>query len=333
MLSGRGRFVAMLYVVAPKMISTFTWFRSRSRDRRELGLNIARSLLPLPVFLVIRFLRKGHGYFPNLLFPKTFNEKILAKILFDRSPLLKTAADKLSARVFIANKIGGKYLPKLHAVWSSPNSIELDPVWGRVAIKANHGAGFVKLIPNIADANLSEVRELAMTWCKLNYGRTYGEWCYRDIEPLVFAEELIGNGNPDDLFEYEISCFLGQPRFLRVIKGVKGNKKCYYANLQCQDLHILDGETPSLATETGYQQAPTNFELMLDLAGRISSDFDMVRVDIYNLNGTIYIGELTNYHHGGIIPFHPKGADMDLGRYWERSTMTYLPFSHRHSRR
>jgi hypothetical protein len=312
------------------MVSLLAWFHSHPRDQRELGLNIARSLLPLPVFLLIRFLRKGHGYFPNMIFPKTFNEKILAKILFDRSPLLITAADKLSARAFIANKIGDKYLPKIYAVWSSPGSIELDPAWGSVAIKANHGAGFVKLIPNSADANILELRELAATWCKLNYGRTYGEWCYRDIKPRVFAEELIGNGDPNELIEYEIFCFSGQPRFIRIIKGVKGTtKKSYYANLQCKDLHISDGEPSPLETETEYQQAPPNFELMLDLAGRISSDFDMVRVDMHNLNGTIYVGELTNYHTGGIIPFRPKGADMELGRNWERSTMKYLPFSDR----
>ena len=79
--------------------------------------------------------------------------------------------------------------------------IELDPAWGPVAIKANHGAGFVKLIPNSADANLSELRELATTWCKLDHGRNHGESCYRDIGSRVFAEESIGNGDPDDLFE------------------------------------------------------------------------------------------------------------------------------------
>jgi hypothetical protein len=50
---------------------------------------------------------------------------------------------------------------------------------------------------------------------------------------------------------------------------------------------------------------------------------------MYNIDGNIFIGELTNYPLGGIERFHPKNADLELGRYWELSTMTYLPFSHR----
>ena len=90
-----------------------------------------------------------------------------------------------------------------------------------------------------------------------------------------------------------------------------------------------DGETPSLATETGYQQAPANFELMLDLAGRIFSDFDMVRVGcaaemelsplgsfqnaITSRHCLVYPKELTwswgdigrNYHHDIYSVFAP----------------------------
>jgi hypothetical protein len=291
---------------------------------KQEAICFARSLLPLPVQVLVRFVKKGHGYFPNLIFPTTFNEKVLAKMVFDRSPLLATAADKLSARALIASKVGENYLPKVHAVWSSPASIDLSQIWGPVAIKANHGSGYVKLIPNPAAVNVEALRELAAGWFEINYGRTYGEWCYRDIKPRVFAEEMIGDGNADHLVDYKIFCFSGQPRFLKIIKGMKGAAKSYYADLQCRDLHISDGQQP---LEAEYQQAPRNFDLMLELAARISSGFDMVRVDMYNLNGCIYVGELTNYPQAGIIPFRPTGADAELGRYWDRSTMKYLPFS------
>lgn len=245
-------------------------------------------------------------------------------MLFDRSPRLKMAADKLATRAFIAKTIGDKYLPKLHAVWSSPDSIELDPSWGPVAIKANHGSGFVRLIPNIADANIIDLRKLAAEWLKVNYGRKYGEWCYRDIKPVVLAEELLGGGDPDKLIDYKVFCFSGQPRFLKIIKGMKGRTKSYYANLQCEDLDISDGQE---RLEIAYHQAPPNFDLMLELARRLSLDFDMVRVDMYNLNGNIYVGELTNYPQAGGARFYPEGADVELGRFWDRSTMSYLPFS------
>jgi hypothetical protein len=319
--SGHGR-CRRVRTLADAELETF----SSLAIMEQRPIHLLRSLLPLPVHLLARFIKKGHSYFPNVIFPTTFNEKILAKMLFDRSPLLVTAADKLAARTFIASRIGDEYLPKVRAVWSAPGAIELGADWGPVAIKANHGSGYVKLIPDAGAANTETIRKLAATWFAINYGRTYGEWCYRDIEPRVFAEEMIGDGNADDLVDYKIFCFSGQPRFLKIIKGMKGATRSYYADLKCRDMYISDGQ-PSL--EADLQRPPTNFDLMLSLARSVSAGFDMLRVDMYNVNGRIYVGELTNYPQAGIIPFRPAQADAELGRYWDRATMKYLPFSSR----
>ena len=42
------------------------------------------------------------GYTPDFRNPKTFNEKIIHRILFDRSPIYTALADKLKARIYIA---------------------------------------------------------------------------------------------------------------------------------------------------------------------------------------------------------------------------------------
>ncbi|MCX2717490.1 hypothetical protein OQH61_07065 [Helicobacter sp. MIT 21-1697] len=54
------------------------------------------------------------GYKPNFKNPRTFNEKIIHRILFDRNPIYTALADKLKARIYIAhtlldstNNIGG----------------------------------------------------------------------------------------------------------------------------------------------------------------------------------------------------------------------------------
>lgn len=38
---------------------------------------------------------------------------------------------------------------------------------------------------------------------------------------------------------------------------------------------------------------PDNFELMKDLASRLSKGFPQIRVDFYEVDGKVYIGELT----------------------------------------
>lgn len=49
--------------------------------------------------------KKIFGYEPDFKHPATFNEKIIHRILFDRNPLYTHLADKLKARIYIANTL------------------------------------------------------------------------------------------------------------------------------------------------------------------------------------------------------------------------------------
>ena len=54
---------------------------------------------------------------------------------------------------------------------------------------------------------------------------------------------------------------------------------------------------------------------MKKVAEELSSDFPFVRVDLYNVNGKIYFGELTFYPSSGYGKFHPDEFDIQLGAY------------------
>ena len=43
---------------------------------------------------------------------------------------------------------------------------------------------------------------------------------------------------------------------------------------------------------------------MLQIAEKLAKDFPCVRVDLYNVNGKIYFGELTFTSLGGIMDFY-----------------------------
>ncbi|WP_369607778.1 hypothetical protein [Helicobacter trogontum] len=49
--------------------------------------------------------KKIFGYTPNFRNPQTFNEKIIHRILFDRNPIYTALADKLKARIYIAERL------------------------------------------------------------------------------------------------------------------------------------------------------------------------------------------------------------------------------------
>ncbi|WP_431690002.1 hypothetical protein [Helicobacter himalayensis] len=60
------------------------------------------------------FLRRHQnifGYTPDFKNPKTFNEKIIHRMLFDRNPIYTALADKLKARIYIATKLQNLEFP------------------------------------------------------------------------------------------------------------------------------------------------------------------------------------------------------------------------------
>ena len=61
---------------------------------------------------------------------------------------------------------------------------------------------------------------------------------------------------------------------------------------------------------------PKNFDKMIDIARMLSKDLEQVRVDLYNIEGKIYFGELTLYHSSGLDWFEPYEWDKKIGDWW-----------------
>ena len=62
---------------------------------------------------------------------------------------------------------------------------------------------------------------------------------------------------------------------------------------------------------------PPNYEKMLEVARRLSSGTDFVRVDMYNIDGRIVFGELTNYPANAMTRFDPPEWNQKFGSYWK----------------
>lgn len=62
-------------------------------------------------------------------------------------------------------------------------------------------------------------------------------------------------------------------------------------------------------------EKPKNFELMKELASKLSIGLPNIRVDLYESGGKVYFGELTFFHHGGLVNFHPEKWDYEFGSW------------------
>jgi hypothetical protein len=54
---------------------------------------------------------------------------------------------------------------------------------------------------------------------------------------------------------------------------------------------------------------------MIKTAEKLSTGFPFLRVDFYEINNRMYVGELTFHPGGGVETFNPKSWDFQLGSW------------------
>ena len=82
------------------------------------------------------------GYFPDLKNPRSFNEKILWKKIYDRDPLLPIVSDKYMVRKYLKDILGENdakkiLIPLFHAT-NRPETIPFEDLEEEYVIKPNH---------------------------------------------------------------------------------------------------------------------------------------------------------------------------------------------------
>ena len=69
-------------------------------------------------------------------------------------------------------------------------------------------------------------------------------------------------------------------------------------------------------------EKPINFDLMINYAKQLSKDFVFVRVDLYNVNGKIYLGEMTFSPSGNGFPLKNEKQSLELGKLIDLSKIS-----------
>ena len=257
---------------------------------------------------------KEHGYYPRFKKPRSFSEKIWHRMLFDRSPIWTEISDKLKARELVKEKVGENFLPKILWQGERPEEIPFAELPDRFVIKTNHGAGYNVIVTNKKNLEHSRVLRRINDWLNLNF--TYATfvgmaWAYKNIKPMIMVEEFLEeNGKPP--LDYKFFCFSGRVEYLLIV---------YDRFASHQEKHFTRDFVP-LDLWNGADQypgpfiRPYNLEEMIKVAETLSAGFDFIRVDLYNVNGKIYFGELTCYPAGGLAAFVPRKWDFIFGEKW-----------------
>ena len=170
------------------------------------------------------------------------------------------------------------------------DDIKFNELPDKFVIKCNHGSGMNIICNNKSNLNITETQYILKNWLNTNYGFQNFEYQYINIKRKVFVEKFLA----DDIIDYKVYCFNGNPKFIRVQKKLINQKLNNYYNL---DWSLNDIETglgsyfvrrPDIIVEK-----PKKLNIMIKYAKKLSSFFTFVRVHFYEIDNEIYLGELT----------------------------------------
>lgn len=247
--------------------------------------------------------------------PQTFNEKLQWIKLFDRNPLYTQLVDKYLARDYIKEKLGEEYLIPLLGVWDDPDDIDFDALPNQFVLKCNHNSGLGMCIcKDKSKLDIKKVKEELKKGLAQDYYLSGREWPYKNVPRKVIAEKYMTDESGYELKDYKFFCFDGEVKMLFVAKDreVEGAEtKFDFFDADFNHLPFTNGHPNS---QPPYFK-PENFEEMKAVAAKLSKGIPEVRVDLYNINGKIYFGEMTFFHWSGFVKYEPEEWDYKIGSY------------------
>ncbi len=246
--------------------------------------------------------------------PQTYNEKLNWQKLYDHNPLYTTMVDKYAAKEYVANIIGNQYIIPTIGHWENPEDIEWDSLPNQFVLKTTHDSGGVIVVKDINNLNKEKaINKLKNCLKRDNYAVTR-EWPYKNVHRRVIAEHYMEDEKTGELRDYKFFSFDGEVKamFISQDRGKAGEevKFDYFdADFNHLDIHQYHDAGRSIP------EKPSCFDEMKMLASKLSKGLPQVRVDFYEVNGKVYFGELTFFHHGGIVPFTPERWDYTFGSW------------------
>lgn len=253
------------------------------------------------------------GYKLNLNNPQTYNEKIQWLKLYDRNPKYTTMVDKAEAKKYVAGIIGEEYIIPTIAVYNSVEEIDFDKLPNQFVLKVTHDSGGVVICKDKSILNIPSTLALLNKSLKINYYWKNREWPYKNVKPRIIAEEYKSD-EEGCLNDYKFFCFDGEPvyMFIATDRFAKGEEtKFDFFDMDFNHLPFVNGH-PNANTPI---QKPQCFEEMKTIAAELSKGIPHVRVDLYEVDGHVYFGELTFSHWSGMVPFVPEEWDYTFGKY------------------
>lgn len=286
----------------------------------RFGILKILSFLPDRVMLGLQYYIKM-GRKCNFNKPKTWTEKLQLYKIYYRNPILGICVDKYNVRQYVTNCGLKDILVDLYGIFLNAEDINLDKLPKSFVVKTTDGGGGnnIILVKDKFVLDRDAFTRQLNSWLNIKDINAGREWAYTQIaKSQIIVEKLLVNDTCPEagIEDFKFLCFHGEPKYIVVDKDryIKHKRNIYDV-----DWRKIDVSTDHEQFEEDYKK-PENLSRMIEIARILSQDFPFVRVDLYNIHGKIYFGELTFYPWSGYVKFNPFEFDEKLGQLLDEET-------------
>lgn len=273
--------------------------------------HIVAPILPDRLYLKVEFWLRM-GYWTDLTHPKTFNEKLQwLKLESKKHPEYTQMVDKVAAKDYAASIIGEQYIIPTLGVWYSVDDIDWDSLPNQFVVKAAGDSGGIIVCKDKSNFDIEKAKAYLKKYGERSYYILNREYPYKNVPHRYIAETYMEDESGYELKDYKFFCFNGEPKFMFVATGRQQHDTRFdFYDMDFKHIPVLNGHpnADNLPTK------PDNFDEMKSVAAKLSEKIPHVRIDLYNINGKIYFGEITFFHWSGIVPFEPTEYDLEFGK-------------------
>lgn len=278
--------------------------------RKVVSINPRRvSFLPDECYLQLKFY-DVFGRFMDFSNPKTFNEKLQWLKVYNRKPEYTMMVDKYAVKSYVSNLIGKEYIIPTLGVWNSFDEIDFDSLPDQFVLKCTHDSGGLVVCRDKSNLDIDAVKKKIETSLSNNFYYMGREWPYKNVPRRIIAEQYMA----EELRDYKQLFFESAPRMTLVYSErftKEGVKEDFYDEVW----NHLNIPKTTHGEAIFPIQRPKQYELMKQLAKKFSEKISFARIDFYEINEKIYLGEISFSPEDGFEAFTPEEWNLKLGEW------------------
>lgn len=284
------------------------------RSIRGKLLKFVAPVLSDRVFIKLMFYHRV-GYWCDLQNPQTFCEKIQWLKLNNQRPDFTKLVDKVDSKGFVERIVGKEYIIPTLGVWDHFDDIDFSKLPDGFILKCAHDSSKGVVVKDKTQIDITSLKQRMEHFQKRSYFMHNREYPYKDVPHRLIAEQFMVNGTDKELKDYKFFCFNGKAEYCQLIADRTTDETIDFYDRSWNHQEFI-GLNPNVHHALISEIKPVNYQEMLEVADKLATAINhpFVRIDLYNVNGKVYFGEITFFPAGGYGTFRPKVWDSKLGQ-------------------